>query len=98
MKKDLIHEYDFLCQDIAEKFIKVYFCEHVDRDPIGGQVDGCWMINDYFVVLQDMVTALRHGVPSNTFFDWYDYCVDEKEPKMNLYHFHKKREGDNTTT
>lgn len=54
------------------------FCELIEMDmhyadwvDVGGVAE----IGDYYVSMQDMITAVEHDVPCDKFLEWYDYTI-----------------------
>lgn len=54
------------------------FCELIEMDMHYAEwvdVGGVAEIGDYYVSIQDMITAVEHDVPCDKFFEWYDYTI-----------------------
>lgn len=54
------------------------FCELIEMDMHYAEwvdVGGVAEIGDYYVSMQDMITAVEHDVPCDKFLEWYDYTL-----------------------
>ncbi len=79
-----IKAYYKACQDIADKFNKVYFDGEADMYAIGGELDGVWGVNDYFFDIQNMCQALELDFKWGDLMYWYDQWTDTDEKRLRL--------------
>ena len=48
---------------------------------------------DYFYSIQDIWTDLFLNIPKGVIFEWQEYCVENKEMKINLESYYKMNKG-----
>lgn len=93
----VLKKYDLACNSVLFKFVEKYFCdaetelEDIEVDPVGGQIDGCYNIGDYYIGFDDMLTCLRMKIPEKTFFAWYDHALEaamEDKTYANLENYY----------
>ena len=71
--KKLQHDYKAACDAYLHRFCKliemdVHYADWVD---VGGIAE----IGDYYVSMQDIITAVEHNVGYEQFIKWYDYTL-----------------------
>lgn len=71
--KKLQHDYKAACDAYLHRFCELiemdkYYADWVD---VGGIAE----IGDYYVSMQDMITAVEHNVGYEQFIKWYDYTL-----------------------
>lgn len=57
------------------------FCELIEMDMHYADwvdVGGIAEIGDYYVSMQDMMTAVEHNIGYNEFIKWYDYTMSNR--------------------
>lgn len=86
--KKLQHDYKAACDAYLHRFCEliemdVHYADWVD---VGGIAE----IGDYYVGMQDIITAVEHNVGYEQFIKWYDYtlrCDAVKLTHCNLYNW-----------
>jgi hypothetical protein len=71
--KKLQHDYKAACDAYLHRFCEliemdIYYADWVD---VGGVAE----IGDYYVSMQDIITAVEHNVGYEQFIKWYDYIM-----------------------
>lgn len=105
----ILQAYDESFELLVNEFVEIYYTdeEWYSQDYYiiwewGRLAPDVVGIGDYFWNITDMYESLKHNIPKDTLFDWYDYCLDQhiendklKEewkkplPITNLVHYHK---------
>lgn len=69
----LKQQIDKTVQTFIRKYFEIPKREKINYDSISVHL---FQFNDYFLDLDDIVHCLENNVPTERFFEWYNYCVD----------------------
>lgn len=76
MQKNLIQNYEYMCQEVANQFATKYFGKEVDSWWVAGEVGRIYFINDYFFNMENMVDFLKYRFSKKKMFDYYEYSLE----------------------
>ena len=83
--------YDDVKSVFREYFIQYFFAENFEEFIIQDN-DIYWIgwgstlaINDHYVDFETIKDIIEHSIPLNTYFDWYDYALDNEYINLMSY-------------
>ena len=76
-KEQELQALDTACETILRRFIDEYFDKDTEYFDVGDDKLGVWCIEyNYFFSISDITTALRHNIPEDVLFSWYEHTTD----------------------
>lgn len=81
--KDLIKDWEYATDSIAEEFARKYFGRDAELWWVADQVGGVLFINDYFFNIDRMVDSLKYKATRKQMFDYYDMELEHMSTRKN---------------
>lgn len=81
-RRELRPRYEKACSEYL-----AWFCNQMDMergDWVGGEAGGVACVGDYFIGMEDMMTAVDNDLSFDEFLEWYDYCLAIGSGSPNL--------------
>lgn len=87
MKSNLRNDYEDACNNYITEFVRI--SEFDFEGWIGYNVGGVALFGDYAIDFLNIVYIVDNDVPVDTFVNWYWFCAEYEQCKINLQNYFK---------
>lgn len=87
MKSNLRNDYEDACNNYITEFVRI--SEFDFGGWIGYNVGGIALFGDYAIDFLNIVYIVDNDVPVDTFVNWYWFCAEYEQCKINLQNYFK---------
>ena len=87
MKSKLRDDYESACYNYIKEFERIY--EFDFEGWIGDNVGGVALFGDYAIAFSDIIYIVDNDVHVDTFVNWYWFCAEYEQCKINLQNYFK---------
>ena len=87
MKSNLRNDYEDACNNYITEFVRI--SEFDFEGWIGYNVGGIALFGDYAIDFSNIVYIVDNDVPIDTFVNWYWFCAEYEQCKINLQNYFK---------
>ena len=87
MKSNLRNDYEDACNNYITEFVRI--SEFDFEGWISYNVGGVALFGDYAIDFSNIVYIVDNDVPVDTFVNWYWFCAEYEQCKINLQNYFK---------